>query len=66
MLAVGVTNFPEYGLAFRQSWLAVPLVDSRSGNAVLMSVLHMKIHFCLHMLTGELGPDAVASAILYA
>ncbi len=25
MLTVGVTNFPEHGLAFRQSWLAVSL-----------------------------------------
>ncbi len=66
MLAVGVTNFPEHGLAFRQSWLAVSLENSRSGIAVLMSVQNVKIHFCLHMLTGKLAPDAVASSILYA
>ena len=38
MFAVGGTTFPPSGLAFRQSWIAVPLVDNRSGNAVFMEV----------------------------
>jgi len=65
MLAVGVTNFPEHGLAFRQSWLAVSLEGSRSGIAVLMSVQNVKMYFCLRMLTGKLAPNAAASSTLY-
>ena len=44
MFAVGLTNFPEHGLVFRQSWLAVTFVTSRSGLPVLMNVQNVKIH----------------------
>ncbi len=43
MITVGVTNFPEHGLAFRQSRLAVSLVNSRSGIAVLKSVQNVSL-----------------------
>lgn len=64
MITVGVTNFPEHGLAFRQSRLAVSLVNSRSGIAILNGVQNVKIHLCLHMLTGKLAPNTVASSVL--